>query len=113
MTPEQIEAIIEKYGKPAFELAMKQVYINVGLSIVFGFGLTIITIVLAFLSYRVWRQYRAFIDSGKPSYDTMKDMTAFGLGLASVLVGIVAVLILSGMTVLLNPEWAALRMLIK
>ena len=109
MTPEQVTELIDRYGRPAYELALRQVYIDALLGGVAALTLVIATAITAALSVSRWRSYKAYKG---PSYETYDDMWAaiFAAGAA---VGLLCTLLaLSPVIALLNPEWAALRKLL-
>lgn len=110
MTPEQITELIEQYGRPAFELAMRQVYINAALSAAWGVGLLAATAIGAIVTVKLVNDWMAERVRGG-YYSGNKDIAAFLTGGATALAGGLALLVLSGLTSLLNPEYAALRLL--
>src|SRR5436190_22514391 len=74
MTTDQINDLIAKYGRPAFELAMRQVYIDAGIGATVAIIAGGIALALGFAGLRQWRIYKAFTG---PSYRSEADVAAY------------------------------------
>lgn len=109
MNPNDVQAIIDKYGRPAWEAAQRQVWVNVTTDLMWMIALLALAVV-------IWRQLgrvRAWHDS-LDSYD--KDLGwAFGLAGTRVVPGIlilIAFIVATGIVqTLLNPQWQAIQIL--
>ena len=108
MNPDEIDRLIEKYGQPAFDLAMRQVQIDIWMGIVMIGLCTVAAVVLLVFARRQWRLYR----SDKNKY-YLSDINAQGLGLCALvpsLFGLISVA--ETVSKALNPAWAALQKLL-
>ncbi|HEV8699141.1 MAG TPA: hypothetical protein VGQ89_15700 [Candidatus Limnocylindrales bacterium] len=103
MTPEQIDQLIDKYGRPALELAYRQVWINLWISLV----LSVVGLVAGAALFRWARStFRAH-----PDYLDDWQLVAIGAGIAGALAigAALAMLALGILPTVLNPDRAALQ----
>lgn len=110
MSADDIDRLIERYGQAAFDLAMRQVWIDLAFTLVVAVVATIGAIMLVTFAWRQYREYRAYTG---PSYETMSDMNALLSGAFGGMVTLVAFFTWAAViSTLLNPAWAALQKLL-
>lgn len=114
MNPTDIQAIIDKYGRPVYEAALRQVYVHIAVRAVW---IVLILVVLAVVGLKLvpWlrRGYRKAKDDG--GYDSdmgwIVGLAVTGL-LSAVLVIAIPLLLTNEASDILNPTWAAISIII-
>ncbi len=110
MSADDIDRLIEKYGQPAFALAMRQTWIDFGFALIFAIALSVATIVLLTLTVRWYKQYKAHTG---PSYETTADLSAMFAGMVGAATAGFGLFAWSMViSIALNPAWAALQKLL-
>jgi hypothetical protein len=109
LTTDQINELIAKYGRPAFELAMRQVYIDAGIGATVAIIAGGIALALGFAGLRQWRIYKAFTG---PYYRSEADVAAYLFWAGAIIAALIGLLFLAPVFSLLNPEFAALQKLL-
>lgn len=116
MNPTDIQQIIDKYGRPVWDAALHQVFVNVGMGVAHNLIAVFVVVLLWF-----WAApgIRRFIIAHPDRGDSEEETLAWAVGTTTVLrvvLFIVACIVVGNFISLtgqlLNPQWAAIQIII-
>ena len=115
MSGPDIQAIIDKYGRPVYEDALRQVYVQVAIDVAWIILLCIFLLVaLGYVLPRALKAYRTKKAEGDYSDTTGYEVGGIFGGIA-IVAAVAAILILATDIAgfLLNPAWAAIQIILR
>lgn len=114
VSPTDVQGIVEKYGRPVYEAALRQVYVHIAVR---AFWIVLLAVLLGVIAFKVVpflrRGYRQAKDAGGYDADMWWIIGGVVTGIVTLVLVIALPLLLTDeASDILNPTWAAISIII-